>query len=83
VRRGLLRPARCQAFVADPKIYDHLSAGTYLFEPEGFIYFAGEHTTLNHAWIESAIESGIRAARALFERFEHENVVDLTQDFAR
>jgi monoamine oxidase len=30
--------------------------------PEGEIHFAGEHTTLKHAWIEGAIESGIRAA---------------------
>ncbi len=26
------------------------------------VHFAGEHTTLTHAWIEGAIESGIRAA---------------------
>ena len=31
--------------------------------PEGeTIHFAGEHTSLRHAWIEGAIESGIRAA---------------------
>jgi len=29
---------------------------------EGRIHFAGEHTTLTHAWIQGAIESGIRAA---------------------
>ena len=31
-------------------------------EWEGKAHFAGEHTSLKHAWIEGAIESGIRAA---------------------
>jgi monoamine oxidase len=30
--------------------------------PEGRIHFAGEHTSLAHAWIQGAIESGLRAA---------------------
>jgi monoamine oxidase len=30
--------------------------------PEGRIHFAGEHTSLDHRWIEGAIESGIRTA---------------------
>ncbi len=30
--------------------------------PEGRVHFAGEHTSLNHRWIEGAIESGIRTA---------------------
>ncbi len=30
--------------------------------PEGPIHFAGEHTSLKHAWIEGALESSIRAA---------------------
>jgi monoamine oxidase len=30
--------------------------------PEGRVHFAGEHTSLKHAWIEGAIESGVRAA---------------------
>ena len=34
--------------------------------PEGKIHFAGEHTTLKHAWIEGAIESGIRAALEVY-----------------
>jgi monoamine oxidase len=29
---------------------------------EGRFHFAGEHTSLNHRWIEGAIESGLRAA---------------------
>jgi monoamine oxidase len=31
-------------------------------EPEGNLHFAGEHTSIKHAWIEGAIESGIRTA---------------------
>jgi monoamine oxidase len=30
--------------------------------PEGRLHFAGEHTSLAHAWIQGAIESGLRAA---------------------
>jgi len=30
--------------------------------PEGPIHFAGEHTSLKHAWVEGAIESAVRAA---------------------
>lgn len=30
--------------------------------PEGRIHFAGEHASLAHAWIQGAIESGLRAA---------------------
>lgn len=34
----------------------------YIPTAEGAIHFAGEHTSLKHAWIEGAIESGIRTA---------------------
>ena len=30
--------------------------------PEGPVHFAGEHTSLKHAWIEGALESAVRAA---------------------
>jgi len=30
--------------------------------PEGPVYFAGEHTTYKHMWIEGAVESGLRVA---------------------
>ncbi|HEY8168739.1 MAG TPA: flavin monoamine oxidase family protein [Candidatus Limnocylindrales bacterium] len=36
-------------------------------QPEGRIHFAGEHCSLHHAWIQGALESGIRAARAIHE----------------
>lgn len=35
--------------------------------PEGRVHFAGEHCSLYHAWIQGALESGIRAARAVHE----------------
>lgn len=31
-------------------------------EWDGKVHFAGEHASLKHAWIEGAVESGIRAA---------------------
>lgn len=34
----------------------------YIPDPAGNVHFAGDHTTLRHAWIEGAIESGIRVA---------------------
>jgi len=45
---------------------------TLLYEaicaPEGRIHFAGEHASLSHAWIQGAIESGVRAAAEIHER---------------
>ena len=35
--------------------------------PEGRVHFCGEHTSLYHAWIQGALESGIRAAREVHE----------------
>jgi monoamine oxidase len=36
--------------------------------PEGRVHFAGEHASLAHAWIQGAIESGVRAAVEIHER---------------
>jgi monoamine oxidase len=38
-----------------------------IVKPEGRILFAGEHCSLYHAWIQGALESGIRAAREIHE----------------
>jgi monoamine oxidase len=35
----------------------------HIVAPEGRVHFAGEHTTRVHAWIQGAVESGLRAAR--------------------
>jgi monoamine oxidase len=34
-------------------------------KPEGRIHFAGENTSLDHRWIEGAVESAIRAAKEI------------------
>jgi monoamine oxidase len=36
--------------------------------PEGLVHFAGEHTSLKHAWIEGAIESAVRVALEISRR---------------
>jgi monoamine oxidase len=36
-----------------------------IVKPEGRVHFAGEHCSLWHAWIQGALESGIRAAKAI------------------
>lgn len=36
-----------------------------IMAPEGRIHFAGEHTSLSHAWIQGAIESGLRVAKEI------------------
>jgi monoamine oxidase len=45
---------------------------TYLYKDviaaEGRIHFAGEHASFAHAWIQGAIESGLRAAIEVAER---------------
>ena len=42
---------------------------TLLYEticrPEGRFHFAGEHASLNHRWIQGAIESGLRSAELI------------------
>jgi monoamine oxidase len=44
-----------------------------IVSPEGRIHFAGEHASLSHAWIQGAIESGVRAASEIHERtLEHD-----------
>ncbi len=47
----------------DPGQQTELQAA--ILRPEGRIHFAGEHCSLYHAWIQGALESGIRAARAI------------------
>jgi monoamine oxidase len=40
----------------------HREHPSVIQQREGGIYFAGEHTSFKHAWVEGAIESGIRVA---------------------
>ncbi len=70
---GRLIGAATQSWMRDPYAYGEAA----IFNPgqlqllqqhiistewEGKAHFAGEHTSLKHAWIEGAIESGIRTA---------------------
>jgi monoamine oxidase len=43
-----------------PEQQTHLQSA--ILQPEGRVYFAGEYCSLYHAWIQGALESGIRAA---------------------
>ena len=38
-----------------------------IVQPEGRVHFAGEHCSLYHAWIQGALESGIRAAKEVHQ----------------
>jgi monoamine oxidase len=38
-----------------------------IVQPEGRVHFAGEHCSLYHAWIQGALESGIRAATEIHQ----------------
>lgn len=40
----------------------------HIIAPEGRIHFAGEHASLCHAWIQGAIESGLRTAQEIHQR---------------
>jgi monoamine oxidase len=44
------------------RLYQHMIA------PEGPVYFAGEHLSLKHMWIEGAVESGVRAAAEIHKK---------------
>ena len=37
----------------------------HIVSPEGRVFFAGEHASLAHAWIQGAIESGLNAAAGI------------------
>ena len=45
----------------------HSALQRYLVAPEGRIYFAGEHASLTHTWMQGALESGLRAVREMLE----------------
>jgi len=47
----------------DPGQYHLLNEA--IAAPEGRVYFAGEHASRAHAWIQGAIESGLRAAHQI------------------
>ncbi|XP_068923978.1 L-amino-acid oxidase-like, partial [Petaurus breviceps papuanus] len=62
VKRWSLDPFTLGAY-AEFTPYQFVDYSEKLFQPEGNIYFAGEHTCLPHGWIDTAIKSGLRTAR--------------------
>ncbi|NXG60603.1 OXLA oxidase, partial [Hemiprocne comata] len=42
--------------------YQFVDYSQDLFQPEGRVHFAGEHTAQPHAWIDTAMKSAVRAA---------------------
>ncbi len=41
----------------------HTELHRHILEPEGRVVFAGEHASLNHSWMQGALESGVRAVQ--------------------
>uniref|UniRef100_F6TM73 Amine oxidase n=1 Tax=Monodelphis domestica TaxID=13616 RepID=F6TM73_MONDO len=62
VKRWTLDPFTLGAF-AETTPYQFVDYSRPLFEPEGKIHFAGEHTCQPHGWIDTAIKSGLRASK--------------------
>ncbi|XP_069803318.1 L-amino-acid oxidase-like [Dendropsophus ebraccatus] len=48
--------------------YQYGDINEALNKPEGRIYFAGEHTSLPHGWIDTAIKTGLKAAKSVHRR---------------
>ncbi|KAM6217011.1 L-amino-acid oxidase-like [Rhynchocyon petersi] len=74
VKRWSLDPFTIGAF-AEFTPYQYVDFSQKLFQPEGRIHFAGEHTCLPHGWIDTAIKSGLRAARDIQAAVDKEAVV--------
>ena len=49
-------------YPGDHELYDDI------IKPEDRIYFAGEHASLYHTWIEGAVESSLRAVSAIHQQ---------------
>jgi monoamine oxidase len=45
----------------------HTTLQAAIVAPEGRLYFAGEHASLAHSWMQGALESGLRATREMLE----------------
>ncbi|KAF4021909.1 hypothetical protein G4228_012901, partial [Cervus hanglu yarkandensis] len=53
--------------------YQFVDYSQQLFQPEGRIHFVGEHTCLPHAWIDTAIKSGLQVAQNIQAAVDKEN----------
>jgi len=47
---------------------DHISHYRHAFSPEGSVFFAGEHCSLENAWIQGALVSALRAVEQIVSR---------------
>jgi monoamine oxidase len=47
------------------KPYQQMGLYKDAIAPEGRIYFAGEHTSTEYAWIQGALESSLRAVKEM------------------
>ena len=43
----------------------HTALHRHVVAPEGRIYFAGEHASLTHTWMQGALESALVAVREM------------------
>ncbi|XP_006839896.1 PREDICTED: L-amino-acid oxidase-like [Chrysochloris asiatica] len=75
VKHWSLDPFTMGAF-AEFTPYQFVDFSQQLFFPEGRIHFAGEHTCLPHAWIDTAIKSGLQAARDIQASVDKEAAVE-------
>ncbi|XP_053150626.1 L-amino-acid oxidase-like isoform X2 [Hemicordylus capensis] len=64
IKHWSLDPYAMSGFAAFPP-FQFADFSKLFREPEGRIYFAGEHTTNRHGWLDSTILSGLRAAKAI------------------
>jgi monoamine oxidase len=52
----------------------HSSLHQHIIAPEGHIFFAGEHVSLSHAWMQGALESALRAVREMLAQAGRDRV---------
>ena len=50
--------------------YQHSEIALELFQSQGRVHFAGEHTDFTHAWIETAMKTAIRAAKNIHTQLQ-------------
>ena len=43
----------------------HTMLYRHVIAPEGRIFFAGEHASLTHTWMQGALESALQAVREM------------------
>uniref|UniRef100_A0A8D2G2P2 Amine oxidase n=1 Tax=Theropithecus gelada TaxID=9565 RepID=A0A8D2G2P2_THEGE len=60
---------------ADFTPYQFVHYWEQLSQPEGRIHFTGEHTGLPHGWMDTAVKTGLRAARNIQAAVDQEAMV--------